>query len=600
MAISVPNPRPYDHQEWMEACTSPLVMLLALAKHHGLVGLDSQAITPYPHVVELDRHIEALCKGRLYASGPGPMPKITASYRNPGTNDLISGEHPDWYTQTIRGHKIPDGYFLEEISYVHPHNGEALITSCGVFYPTRYGKSFMCSLASPAWYVLLNPVTRVLVGGHTARFAEAELGSRMQRFLRQYAAVIGRPLARDPGMSQMEFADTSSITFFGIDTGVIGRTKRFGVLDDPAKSFREVKSEETRARHGRFFTGEWGLRDTFVPGFPPPCELHVASRIHPEDLAGTYVVSPTDPTKPREGWAVLHLKALITDADGTERSSCEAMRRTADLKVLRTAEPYVFYSQCQNSPILSEVDGFPKDGEWPTYRVSADGGLIPLAGPQTGEELSLDLRFATLDLAGSKNRQADWTVVAVWDYHRSSRQLFLRHICRKRVELVDHMRWAREELAPWHSAYPINHATVESGPISLLMLQSAGREPGYLGFNLWEPNRATSGPTAMSKQKRHEIYAQAAHDGRVLIPAEEKPWYRLWISEHELWPSSSKDDQLDVGADAVLEANRHSSHVPASEQRKDPMQYLDVDHVIKQEQRRERESLNPMRRMLGY
>ena len=361
-------PRPGDLKEWQEAATSPLRMLQILSEHYGMRGLDGQKIMPYPHVVELDRYIEALCKGRLYASGPGPFPRITASYLNAGTGAVISGTHRDWYDQKLNDQIIPDGYFLSEFSAEHPTTREPVVTKCGVGYPTRFGKSFMCSLATPAWYVLLNPVTRVLVGGHTARFAESELGARMARFVRVYGPKMGRPVARDPSMSTVEFADTSSIFFFGIDTGVIGRTKRLGILDDPVKNFQEAKSVEYRAKQARFYTGEWSMRDTHVPGLPPPCELMALSRIHPEDLAGLFVFDREDATKPRDGWSVLHLAALIEDENGVERSSCESMRRTKELQKFRADDPYTFQSQCQNDPEASRRRRVPCPGGLASFR----------------------------------------------------------------------------------------------------------------------------------------------------------------------------------------------------------------------------------------
>ena len=535
-------------------------MLEILAAHHGMRGFQKQPITRYPHTDELDKILQALSLGRLYESGPGPPPLITATYERPdGT--VFSGTQANYWDLRLDGWRVGAENTYLGTKAVHPFTGAPVLHRCGVCISVRFGKSMMCSLAQPAWYILQMTSTIVSVVGHTANFAERRLGGRMQRFLRKYSEVIGIPLKPGPvPMSEFEFLDESLLSFAGWEAGVLGEGRGQGILDDLLKSRELASSEKHREKIREFLSGDWPTRATPVRGLPPPSEVWVGSRIHAEDPHGMFVVEEDDPTKPKQGWYLIHRPALLTNPEtGEERSACEAMVPLADIQNVRRMDPFVFQAQYQNDPRPVEGTGFPKAEAWPRYRVSSDY-LVPLDGAYAGKELWPDDRFGTIDLAQSESKKADWTVVAVWDYHRESGFLFLRFVARERVNVLDHMKWIRDTVRPVQRDRPLKYAVVENSTLSAALLEFSGRKAGYFGFPIREVNRPHrgrgSGARVLSKNQRIALYAQASQAATIYIPEEDQEWFGEWINEHTLWPNAAHDDQLDCGADACFEIRR--------------------------------------------
>ena len=398
------------------------------------------------------------------------------------------------------------------IKAVHPFTGVPVLHRCGVCISVRFGKSMMCSLAQPAWYILQMTSTIVSVVGHTANFAERRLGGRMQRFLRKYSEVLGIPLKPGPvPMSEFEFEDESLLSFAGWEAGVLGEGRGQGILDDLLKSRELASSEKHREKIREFLSGDWPTRATPVRGLPPPSEVWVGSRIHAEDPHGMFVVEEDDPTKPKQGWYLIHRPALLTNSEtGEERSACEAMVPLADIQNVRRMDPFVFQAQYQNDPRPVEGTGFPKAEAWPRYRVSGDY-LVPLDGAYAGREIWPDDRFGVIDLAQSQSSKADYTVVAVYDYHRESRSLFLRFVARERVNVLDHMKWIRDTVRPIQRDRPLKYAVVENSTLSAALLEFSGRKAGYFGFPIREVNRPHrgrgTGARVLSKNQRIALYA---------------------------------------------------------------------------------------------
>ena len=581
--MQIPNPRPGDRAEWMQAATSPMMLGLILSKHHKFRGMEGQEFTPYPHIQELDRILKALCDGHLWDSGPGAHPLVRAYYRpiesKPTDTGLREVIYNDWFDRVGSTIDDPGGPGIDTSKWVlhkseafHPsHPNEEIVTRLGVFLPIRHGKSLMCSVLLPVWYLLQNAATSVMVVGHTKDFGQGELGRRVQTFLFNYMGTMGLQCA-DSKLSRekMNFKyqqHMSTIMFSGVDVGVLGMAKRLGVLDDPVKKLTDMESEAFRHRQYVFYGDEWLGRATLVPGQPPPVDVNVMSRVAMDDLAGKFMIEDGHMAKARPGYFVLHRQGLVVDEYG-EHSLCEPMVTTERLLEAREKTPEMFQAQYQNDPRPVQGLGFPPLDEWPTYTLKSGGtfeGYPVYRVDGIEEDVHVDVRFASIDLSGKVTKRSDFTVVAIWDYNLKHDRLMLRDLKRLRMEAADHM-FEIKELCAVPGEEPVEYAVTENVPLSYNLLQSAERDAGFLGFDLWSSFRpgGMAGPKAMSKQQRFRVYADAVEDGRVVLPLEtfDLAWWMEFKKEHEGWPKVAHDDQLDVCADAVFETQRIKENNP--------------------------------------
>ena len=575
--MDIPNPTPGNRREWMEAATSPMMLGLILGKHYRFRGLEGQEFTPYPHIQELDRILVALCDGQLYESGPGPPPFIEARYRPIGSNEnvkkgLRTVVHTDWFDTTDNGELIDKNeWVLHDSKAFHPERkGEEVIQRLGVFLPIRHGKSLMCSVLLPVWYVLQNTATSVMIVGHTKDFGQGELGRRVQTFLNNFMKPMGLvPADNKLGRDKMNFRyDTSisTIMFSGVDVGVLGMAKRLGVLDDPVKSMKDMESEPFRYRQYQFFADEWLGRATLVPGQPPPVDVNVMSRIGMDDIAGKFIIEPGTIDQPQKGYYVLHRQGLVKDDFG-EHSLCEQMVPTKRLLESREKTPESFQSQYQNDPRPVQGLGFKAVDEWPQYRlitsVYSDFPTYTIVGDKDEQLINPDIRFATIDLSGKRTNTSDYTVVIVFDYSLEYDILFLRNLTRMRVDAADHMNTIKE-FCDIPGEKKVDYAVTENISMSWYLLQSAERDSNFLGFDLWPSNRKTAGPSALSKTQRFRIAADAVDNNKIILPHNnfELHWWLDFKKEVEAWPKVSYDDQLDALADGVFEIGRiRENHV---------------------------------------
>ena len=69
---------------------------------------------------------------------------------------------------------------------------------------------------------------------------------------------------------------------------------------------------------------------------------------------------------------------------------------------------------------------------------------------------------------------SDNTVIAIWDEHKKTRELFLRHIERARVDIGDLKEWMVAKLDPWNCAW----VGVERTSASLQQIREMRRDDG--------------------------------------------------------------------------------------------------------------------------
>jgi len=557
-----------DREEWRQAAATPLHLAALLAKYYDLKAYEGERLELYEHLVEVSRWLAALADGYLYAGGPGPKPTIHATYRHivpgPDYGRLRKVAYRDWWTLPAI-HDDRDWQIHEQPAGTHPRTGEPTLHRLNLEMSPGLGKSTMCSTLFPWWYTLTRGQQCTnIIATHTKDFAEGALAKRLINYASDFGKIIGLTLAREnPGAKNIEFADPdrpterSKTRFFGVGEAITGH-RVLGVrgLDDIVADWERVNEEGYLAKQHKWYKSPWDQRWKNMPGEAPNPEFIVMSRWHQRDIVGAVVYDEERTTEVQPDWAVLHFEPLV-DIAGEETSVCPQMFPTKRFQEWREDDPHSYAAQARCSPLPEGEGTFPHPDEWPRYRAhpTDDDILIPLAGPWAGEHVHIDVRFATIDLAGKADAN-DWTAICVWDYNRDRRLLFLRSADRAKRNTTDHMEFLREKTEAWQRQRPFDCCLIEDLSFGINLLQSQGRDTlKFLGFPLEEPKRPTTYQGLMGKTARIRNYATAARRHGILIPRDEDrfPQFHHWMNEHTYWPQGSNDDWLDNGADAVYQ-----------------------------------------------
>lgn len=171
----------------------------------------------------------------------------------------------------------------------------------------RHGKSELCSVRFPAWYLGRNPDKRIIIASYAADLAE--------RFSRQVRAVVAgdRYPAVFPGVTISP--DSRSVATWDLAkhrgglkaVGVGGPLTGFGanvlVVDDPVKNRAEAQSEVYRNS-----VWDWYTSTAYTRLEDAGAVVVVMTRWHENDLMGRLLAAEADGTG--DTWTKLHLPAL--------------------------------------------------------------------------------------------------------------------------------------------------------------------------------------------------------------------------------------------------------------------------------------------------
>ena len=261
-----------------------------------------------------------------------------------------------------------------------------------VFVPPRHGKSELCSIGFPAWYLGRNPDKEIITVSYSAELAQ-DFGSKTRSIVNSepYKLIFNVSLKEDEQAKAKWRTDAGgSYTSVGVGGAITGRGANVLLFDDPIKNREEAESEIYRDKVWQFFTST-----AFTRLEPKGVVVVILTRWHVDDLAGRILKNEELSKRCK----IIHFPAIaefdephrkIGNSLWPERFGLEAL-----LEIKRTIGPYDWASLYQGVPVLSADQEF-KDS-W-IRRI-------------TEKELSMMncRRYLTIDTAMSKKAQADYT-----------------------------------------------------------------------------------------------------------------------------------------------------------------------------------------------
>ena len=281
---------------------------------------------------------------------------------------------PAWFHEKIAEE-------LEKIEIMGDREYKVLL----VFVPPRHGKSELCSIGFPAWYLGRNPDKEIITVSYSAELAQ-DFGGKTRGVVasESYKHIFNVSLKEDEQAKAKWRTDRGgSYTSVGVGGAITGRGANILLFDDPIKNREEAESEIYRDKVWQFFTST-----AFTRLEPGGVVVVILTRWHIDDLAGRILKNPELSKRCK----VIHFPAI------NSRNKALWPRRF-DLKALEeiknTIGPYDWSALYQGQPIATENQEFQQ--KWFKYL------------PQDVVDMMNCRKFLTIDTAMSKKTQSDYT-----------------------------------------------------------------------------------------------------------------------------------------------------------------------------------------------
>lgn len=261
-----------------------------------------------------------------------------------------------------------------------------------VFVPPRHGKSELCSIGFPAWYLGRNPDKEIITVSYSAELAQ-DFGSKTRGIVGSevYPYIFPVTLKEDAqAKAKWRTNKGGSYTSVGVGGAVTGRGANILLFDDPIKNREEAESEVYRDKVWQFFTST-----AFTRLEPGGVVVVILTRWHTDDLAGRILANKELSKRCK----IIHFPAVATQNEIHRKENEPLWKERFNLNALEeiknTIGPYDWNALYQGSPIISEKQEFKPD--WIRKIKEEQVGLMNCR------------RFLTVDTAMSRKTQADYT-----------------------------------------------------------------------------------------------------------------------------------------------------------------------------------------------
>ena len=282
-------------------------------------------------------------------------------------------------------------------------NGRLLIN-----LPPRHGKSTLCSIMLPTWYLGNHPDQRVIHISHSTDLS-ADFSKQARAIVRdhpRYHRIFPATKLSRESTAVRDWRTTAGGGFrsVGITTGITGYGADLMIIDDP--------HDETDAHSLTILDQKWdwyttAARTRLSPGAPI---IMLATRWHTLDLPGRLLNQLQG-----DDWQHIRLPAIAEEGDLLGRDLGAALwperYNTLELARIRANNPAKFTALYQNNPTADSEIIF-----HPAHMKPIRNDPLRTAFGET---------FWTFDLAISQRESADWTVMANWYWNPIHKTLTL-------------------------------------------------------------------------------------------------------------------------------------------------------------------------------
>jgi len=426
---------------------------------------------------------------------------------------------PNWHIYAL-------SYRLEQVR-------RGKVKRLNVNFPPRMLKSFICSVAFPAFMLGLDPTKRVIVLSYSIELAiklSNDFGALVNS--RWYQSLFPNTRISRTKNTEFEVVTTHNGHRLGgsIDGSVTGRGADILIIDDPMKPM-DALSDSKRQRVIDLYNTTLHTR---LNNKQSGAIILVMQRLHPDDLAGTLLLSS-------DKWTTLSVPAIaeqeeniqISDKRYYHRQSGEVIQPEREPKsVLESIRSMIgsdtFEAQYQQAPI-------PPGGVMIQRRWVCRYDSLP-------DRTSSALVNQSWDPASRNGELNDYSVCTTWLLQEG--KYYLMHVLRKRFDYPT----LKAQAIAHARAYKADRILVEDSGSSVGAALVGELKKAGLPAIAVKPER--------NKKTRMSIQSAKFENGSVFIP-KQAPWLHDYEAELFAFPNVRFDDQVDSTSQAL--ASDHSS-----------------------------------------
>lgn len=385
--------------------------------------------------------------------------------------------------------------------------------------PPGSAKSTYGSVLFPAWALRQRPNLHIIGASNKADMAE-RFSRRVQGLIRDHHEILGCYLTREPA-AQWETSGGGQYLATGVDGTIAGVRADLVLIDDPARSRKDVDSEANRDAQWNWFTAD--LRTRLKP---EAAIVVIMTRWHEDDIGGRLL------DRQPGLWRVVSLPAVAGDGDPLGRAPGEW---------LWDSDPtYGYGAELRNVHAEYEKAGAMRD--WASlYQQNprpAEGSLFKVTQIATMDAAPAGSNVVRgWDLAATKQtgtRDPDWTVGV--KLMRTSEGRFV-------VLDVVRLRGGPDEV----EAAIVNTAKQDGTGVRISLPLDPGQASRtqvlYYTRKL-AGYRVESSPESGEKETRAAPVASQVNVGNFAVV--KAGWNATFLDEVDAFPSGRKDDQVDA------------------------------------------------------
>jgi predicted phage terminase large subunit-like protein len=419
-------------------------------------------------------------------------------------------------------------------------------------FPFQHGKSLLCSVYFPAWVLLLNPTTRIVLASYGEQFS-GSFGMKVREVIERWGRPLGVSLRPD-ARSKNEWVIAEhggGMVCKGRHGAVVGRAADLLLLDDLLEN-----AEEALSRTVLDGMWDWYVTAAYSRLGPTAPIVSVGTRWCRGDWFGRV---QEESRRTREPWRWLVFKAIATENDILGRKPGAALwpERVplSRLEMIRAERPQWFSTCWQQEPLEDSGLYFrPRDSHgnlvWPVFHDNGDHYLLtPSTGATTRRPIAKSsvVVFAVADWATSERQSADFTCIGVFGLTPDGALLTI-DIVNRRVRIEECVPLLADVCRQHHPSV----VAVESGAFQTALAVECRRHP-----SIPEPWRLS--PEGKGKLQRALPAINTAQGNMLHLPAHRPHWldeYLAQLSSFTGTPSDDHDDMVDVTAYAAMVAQR--------------------------------------------
>lgn len=411
-----------------------------------------------------------------------------------------------------------------------------------VSVPQQFGKSFMTSITTPAWWMELH--TYGLVPGGLVGLVSNEDSLAMSWSIKTRRLIASRPdvfamrlRADSKAAGSWETEEGGGILAVGIGGSIVGRPISLLVIDDPTKNTEQANSVKHREQ-------VWDLWQTVGIGRLQPWTvvLVVMTRWSDEDLVGR-LLSPEYEGDPAE-WRYIRIPAVAEEHDPIGRAVGEALLRPQADQTQREA-------QLEMEKVRSRTSTYTWNTMWQQHPVDPEGTIFLESkwrywGGDSEVKLPVDFEQVIMswDMTFKDTQGSDWVVGQCWGGIGADRYLIDQ--VRGRWSFTDTCSQVIAFASRMRMKYPKAQAILvedkANGPAVISQLRS--KVGGLIEFPVNEYGSKTSRAWAVQPMLL---------GGNLYAPAPSVfSWVRDYIRELADFDRGKHDDQVDATTQALL------------------------------------------------